>query len=82
MYVGVTGMLSNPKFYDSPAKARDALKRALRERPVNQSVIDILTRADPEEGKWFGIVCLDTDVVQILDQSRKILPEFRVIGAP
>jgi hypothetical protein len=75
-------MLRNPKFYDSPSKARDALKLALQERPVNQSVVDILTRADPEEGKWFGIVCLDTDVVEILNQSRKILPEFRVIGTP
>ena len=75
-------MLRNPKFFETPSEARDAMKCALRERPVLHSVVDIRVRSDPEEEKWFGIVSLDTDSVANIDHCRSLLPEFRVIGAP
>ena len=75
-------MLRNPKFFDTPSQAREALKRALRERAVHHDVVEIKVKTDPEDGKWFAIVCLDIASSSLLDQSRNILPEFRVISAP
>jgi hypothetical protein len=73
-------MLPQPKFFDTPSEARAAVKRTLLERRVAHSVNDILTRVDPDVGKWFGIVVLDTDSEATLRMARKCLPEFRVIG--
>ena len=73
-------MLPNPKFFDSPSKAREALKRVLRERNINLKILELWARIDPEQGKWFGIVSLDTDRYSVLEEARKTLPEFRVIG--
>ena len=73
-------MLPQPKFFDTPSEARAAVTRILRERRVAHSVNEIMTRVDPEAGKWFGIVVLDTNSEVTLRQVRKCLPEFRVIG--
>lgn len=75
-------MLRNPKFFEKSSQAREALKCALQERPVPHAVVDLRVKVDPEEGKWFGILSLDTDSVPHLDHCRNLLPEFRVIGAP
>ena len=75
-------MLRKPKYFDTPSQAREALKQALRERGVKHDVVDIVAKADPEDGKWFGIVSLDTSSATLLDHSRDLLPEFRVISAP
>ena len=75
-------MLRKPKHFDTPSQAREALKRALRERAVKHDVVDIMVKPDPEDGKWFGIVSLDTSSSSLLDHSRDLLPEFRVISAP
>ena len=75
-------MLRNPKFFDTPSQAREALKCALRERAVHHDVVEIKIKPDPEDGKWFAIVSLDIASSSLLDRSRDILPEFRVISAP
>ena len=73
-------MLAKPKFFDSPSKARAAALQALHDVQVACSVNDVLYRADPDDGKWFAIIVLDTDSVSTLLHARKRLPDFRVIG--
>jgi hypothetical protein len=75
-------VLRNPKFFETSSQAREALKCALQERPVRHAVVDMRVKVDPEEGKWFGILSLDTDSIRNLDYCRNLLPEFRVISAP
>jgi hypothetical protein len=75
-------MLRKPKYFDTPSLAREALKRALHERSIKHDVVEIRVKTDPEDEKWFGIVSLDIDTAGSLDQSRRLLPEFRVIAAP
>jgi hypothetical protein len=73
-------MLAKPKFFNSPSEARTAAKLALNTGQVVCSVNDVLSRIDPDEGKWFAIIVLDTDSPSTLLHARKRLPEFRVIG--
>jgi hypothetical protein len=73
-------MLAKPKFFDSPSEARAAARMALNTGRVVCSVSDVLSRVDPDEGKWFAIIVLDTDSPSTLMHARKRLPEFRVIG--
>jgi hypothetical protein len=73
-------MLAKPTFFDSPSEARLAAKRALLDTRVVCSVSDVLARVDPEEGRWFGIIILDTDALPTLLSARRQLPGFRVIG--
>ncbi len=73
-------MLAKPQFFNSPSEARAAAKMALLTGQVVCSVNDVLCRVDPEEGKWFAIIVLDTDSLSTLLHARKRLPQFRVIG--
>jgi hypothetical protein len=73
-------MLAKPMFFDSSSEARLAAKQALLDSRVVCSVNDVLTRVDPDEGRWFGIIILDTDALPTLLSARRQLPGFRVIG--
>jgi hypothetical protein len=79
-FKGSERMLAKPKFFDAPSEARLAARKALNEGRLICSVNDVFTRVDPDEGKWFGIIVLDTDSLPTLLHARKQLPEFRVIG--
>lgn len=73
-------MLAKPRFFESPSEARVAVKKALNEGRAACSVNDVFTRVDPDEGKWFGVIVLDTDSLPTLLRARRQFPEFRVIG--
>ena len=75
-------LLAKPKFFNTPSGARTPAQSALREGRVICGVTDVFTRVDPEEGKWFGVIVLNTDSLPTLLHARRQLPEFRVIGEP
>lgn len=73
-------MLATPTFFETPSQARSAAKKALMDSRVVCAVNDVLVRVDPDEGRWFGIIILDTDSLPTLLSARRQLPGFRVIG--